>query len=126
MLTAVVLHPPRFGATAAAVDDRAALGVPGVTAVVQIDEGVAVVGETLDDAQRGLRALAVDWDDEHAERRSSEELLAEHRRLVESGEQAVVARGDGDAEDALAQAAHVIDALYELPYLAHAPMEPNN
>jgi isoquinoline 1-oxidoreductase beta subunit len=126
MLTAVVLHPPRFGATAAAVDDRAALDEPGVTAVVQIDEGVAVVGETLDDAQRGLRALRVDWNDEHAERRSSEELLAEHRRLVESGEQAVVAREDGDAEDALARAAHVIDALYELPYLAHAPMEPNN
>jgi isoquinoline 1-oxidoreductase beta subunit len=126
MLTAVVLHPPKFGATPAVVDDRAALDEPGVTAVIQIDEGVAVVGETLDDAQRGLRALRVDWDDQHAERRSSEQLLAEHRRLVESGEQAVVARQAGDAEDALAQAATVIDATYELPYLAHAPMEPNN
>jgi isoquinoline 1-oxidoreductase beta subunit len=126
MLTAVVLHPPKFGATAAAVDDRAALAEPGVTAVVRIDEGVAVVGETFDDVQRGLRALAVDWDEKNAERRSSEELLAEHRRLVESGEQAVVARQDGDVEDALARAAHVVDAIYELPYLAHAPMEPNN
>jgi isoquinoline 1-oxidoreductase subunit beta len=83
MLTAVVLHPPKFGATPAAVDDRAALAVPGVTAVIPIEEGVAVVGETFDDAQRGLRALAVDWDEQNAERRSSEELLAEHRRLVE-------------------------------------------
>jgi isoquinoline 1-oxidoreductase beta subunit len=126
MLTAVVLHPPKFGATPAAVDDRAALAEPGVTAVVPIEEGVAVVGETFDDAQRGLRALAVDWDEQNAERRSSEELLAEHRRLVESGEHAVVARQDGDAEAALAQAATVVDAIYELPYLAHAPMEPNN
>ena len=57
MLTAVVLHPPKFGATPAAVDDSAALAEPGVTAVVPIDEGIAVVGETFDDAQRGLRAL---------------------------------------------------------------------
>ena len=126
MLTAVVLHPPKFGATPASVDDSAALAEPGVTAVIPIEEGVAVVGETFDDAQRGLRALRVDWDDSNAERRSSEELLAEHRRLVESGEQAVVAREDGDVEAALAGAAHVVDAFYELPYLAHAPMEPNN
>jgi isoquinoline 1-oxidoreductase subunit beta len=126
MLTAVVLHPPKFGATPAAVDDSAALAEPGVTAVIPIDEGVAVVGQTFDDAQRGLRALRVDWNDENAERRSSEELLAEHRRLAESGEQAVVAREDGDVTAALAGAAHVVDAIYELPYLAHAPMEPNN
>ncbi|MGW2161439.1 molybdopterin cofactor-binding domain-containing protein [Nonomuraea sp. NPDC001699] len=123
MLTAVVLHPPRFGAAAARVG---ALGEPGVVAVVPVSEGVAVVGESFDAAQRGLRALNVEWDDEHAERRSSEELLAEHRRLVQSGERAVVAREDGDVEAALAAAEHRIDALYELPYLAHAPMEPNN
>jgi isoquinoline 1-oxidoreductase beta subunit len=126
MLTAVVLHPPTFGATPAAVDDRAALAEPGVTAVVPVQEGIAVVGETFDDAQRGLRALRVDWDEQDAERRSSEELLAEHRRLVISGEQAVVAREDGDVAAALAGAAQVVDAIYELPYLAHAPMEPNN
>jgi isoquinoline 1-oxidoreductase subunit beta len=126
MLTAVVLHPPKFGAIPAAVDDSAALAELGVTAVVPIAEGIAVVGETFDDAQRGLRALRVDWDEQNAERRSSEELMAEHRRLVESGEQAVLAREDGDVAAALADAAHVVDAIYELPYLAHVPMEPNN
>ena len=50
MLTAVVLHPPRFGATVASVDDQAALAEAGVTAVVPIDEGVAVVAETVADA----------------------------------------------------------------------------
>jgi isoquinoline 1-oxidoreductase subunit beta len=94
--------------------------------VVPIEEGIDVAGETFDDAQRGLRALRVDWDEQNAERRSSQELLAEHRRLVESGEQAVVARQDGDVAAALADAAHVVDATYELPYLAHVPMEPNN
>jgi isoquinoline 1-oxidoreductase subunit beta len=126
MLTAVVLHPPRFGARAASVDDQAALAEPGVTAVVPIHEGVAVVGETVADAHRGLRALTVEWDDTNAERRSSEELRAEHVRLLESGEQAVVARDDGRAEQVLADAPTVVDGTYELPYLAHAAMEPNN
>ena len=84
----MVLHPPRFGATVASVDDRAALAEAGVTAVVPIDEGLAVVAETFDDAQRALRALVVEWDDTQAERRSSPELLAEHLRLLESGESA--------------------------------------
>jgi len=60
------------------------------------------------------------------ERRSSEELLREHHRLVETGEQAVVARADGNVDNGFARATHTIDAFYELPYLAHAPMEPNN
>src|SRR4051794_4332869 len=63
MRTAVVLHPPRFGARAVSVDDQAALAEPGVTAVVPIEDGVAVVGDTVADAQRGLRALTVEWDD---------------------------------------------------------------
>ena len=126
MLTAVVLHPPRFGATVASLDDQAALAEAGVTAVVPIDEGVAVVADTVADAQRGLRALVVEWDDSHAERRSTAELLAEHLRLLESGENAVAARDEGDVDRALTDAASTVDATYTLPYLAHAPMEPNN
>jgi isoquinoline 1-oxidoreductase subunit beta len=126
MHTALVLHPPRFGATVASLDDAAALAESGVIAVVAIKEGVAVVGETVADAQRGMRALVVEWDDSHAERRSSVELLAEHLRLLESGEEAEVARDDGDAETVLAGAPTVIDGTYTLPYLAHATMEPNN
>jgi isoquinoline 1-oxidoreductase beta subunit len=87
---------------------------------------VAVVGETVADAQRGLRALNVSWDDTATERRSSSELLADHLRLLDSGEKAVVSRDDGDVEQALASAEATIDAVYTLPYLAHAAMEPNN
>jgi isoquinoline 1-oxidoreductase beta subunit len=126
MLTALVLHPPRFGATAASVDDAGALAEPGVIAVVPIEEGVAVVAETVADALRGLRALVVEWDDANAELRSTDELLAEHLRLLESGENAVTARDDGNADVALAAAAATVDGKYTLPYLAHAPMEPNN
>jgi hypothetical protein len=48
-------------------------------------------------------------------RRSSEELLREHHRLVESGERAVVARADGNVDEGFARATHTIDAFYELP-----------
>ena len=126
MLTALVLHPPRHGAKVASVDDQAALAEPGVTAVVPIAEGVAVVAETFADAYGGYRALNVEWDDTNAERRSTVELLAEHVRLLESGENAVTARDDGDVDQALADAASTVDATYTLPYLSHAPMEPNN
>jgi isoquinoline 1-oxidoreductase beta subunit len=126
MLTALVLHPPRHGAKVASVDDQAALAEAGVTAVVRIAEGVAVVAETLADAQRGLGALNVEWDDATAERRSSEQLLAEHVRAAESGDGAIVARDDGDVDQAMADAQSTVEATYTLPYLAHAPMEPNN
>jgi isoquinoline 1-oxidoreductase beta subunit len=126
MLTAIVLHPPRFGANVASVDDKAALASPGVKAVIPIEEGVAVVAATFSDAQRGLRLLEVVWDDTNAERRSSDELLKEHHRVVESGERAVVSIDLGNVAEALSKAPHVVDAFYELPYLAHAPMEPNN
>jgi isoquinoline 1-oxidoreductase subunit beta len=126
MLTALVLHPPRHGATVASVDDQAAVAEAGVIAVVRIAEGVAVVAETLADALRGFRALNVDWDDAAAERRSSEQLLAEHVRLAQSGDGAIVARDDGDVEQAMADAASTVEATYTLPYLTHAPMEPNN
>jgi hypothetical protein len=86
MLTAIVLHPPRFGARVASVTYWAALAEPGVKAVIPMEEGVAVVAETFADAQRGLVSLKVEWNDERAEQRSSEELLRAHRRPVESGE----------------------------------------
>jgi isoquinoline 1-oxidoreductase subunit beta len=126
MLTAVVLHPPRFGARMASINDAAALAHPGVKAVVPIGEGVAVVADTFADAQAALHLLDVVWDDRDSERRSSEQLLAEHGRLVSSGEGATVAIDIGSVADGFAQGKNSIDVLYELPYLAHAPMEPNN
>jgi isoquinoline 1-oxidoreductase beta subunit len=126
LLTALVLHPPRFGAKVASVDDRQAVSETGVIAVVPIETGIAVVGETLADAQRGLRALNVEWDDSDAETRSTAELQAEHLRLLETQEGSTISTDEGDVETALAAAESTIDVIYTLPYLAHAPMEPNN
>ena len=122
MRVALLERPPRFGATVAAVDDAAAKAVPGVVRVVQVPQGVAVVAESFWAAHKGREALKVTWDETHAEKRGSAELMAEYRRLAEGP--ASPARRDGDAAKALAGAAKRVSASFEFPYLAHAPMEP--
>ena len=125
MKTAVVLRAPRFGAKVQSVDPQAAKALPGVVDVVQIPTGVAVVGSDMWSAKKGREALQVVWDESAAERRGSAELIAEYRRLARVDE-AVDVMKQGDVTAALAGAAHVVDAEFEFPYLAHAPMEPLN
>ncbi|HYF55772.1 MAG TPA: molybdopterin cofactor-binding domain-containing protein [Salinarimonas sp.] len=124
MLTAVVTRPSRFGGRVQTIDDAAARAVPGVVDVVRIPTGVAVVARDTWSALRGREALAVTWDDSRAETRSSEALAAEYRALAEKSGATAASRGD--AGRALARAARVVEAAYDFPYLAHAPMEPLN
>ena len=122
MLVALLKRPPLFGATVKSFDPTAASAVPGVVKVVQVPHGVAVVAKSFWAAKQGRDALVVDWDDTHAERRSSSEMMNEYRRLAE--QPAPSARKLGDAVRAIKNAAHTVSASYEFPYLAHAPMEP--
>lgn len=122
MLTAVIARPPVFGATVKAVDKTAALKVPGVTDVVEVPAGVAVLGKGFWAVRQGRAALRVDWDESQAEHRGSDELLAEYRALVQKP--GLAARRDGDPAAAFAAAARTFEAVYEFPFLAHAPMEP--
>jgi isoquinoline 1-oxidoreductase beta subunit len=124
MLTAVVLHPPRFGARVKAVRDRRARDSGGVVDVLQIPSGVAVLATDFWSAKKGRDLLEVDWDESGAVRHSSTNLMGEYRALADKSGPA--ARNDGDASAALAGAAKVIEATYEFPYLAHATMEPMN
>jgi len=122
MLVALLKRPPLFGATVKSFDPTAASAVPGVVKVVQVPHGVAVVARSFWAAKQGRDALVVDWDDTHAEKRSSSEMMNEYRRLAE--QPALSARKVGDAVPAIKNAAHTVSASYEFPYLAHAPMEP--
>jgi isoquinoline 1-oxidoreductase beta subunit len=122
LLTAVIARPPLFGATVKSFDKAGAAAVPGVTDVVQVPSGVAVVARGFWAAHQGREALEVEWDESRAERRGTDELLAEYRALA--GKPGATARRDGDPTAALAGAAKVFEAVYEFPYLAHAPMEP--
>jgi isoquinoline 1-oxidoreductase beta subunit len=122
MLTALIARPPRFGAVVKTFDATAARAVPGVTHVVQVPAGVAVVATGFWAARKGRDALEVTWDERRAETRGSDELYAQYRERART--QGLPARRDGDVGEALHGAARVIEAYYEFPYLAHAPMEP--
>ncbi len=122
MLTALIARPPRFGATVKSFDAIGSRRVKGVTHVVQVPSGVAVVATSFWAARKGREALRVTWDENRAERRGSDDLFAAYRVLA--GGSGRPARREGDVARALRSAAKVFEAVYEFPYLAHAPMEP--
>jgi isoquinoline 1-oxidoreductase beta subunit len=122
MLVAVIKRPPRFGGTVRSFDAVPALAVPGVVKVVQVPRGVAVIAKNFWAARQGREALTVEWDETHAEKRSSADIMAEYRALADKP--GVPARQQGDTATAIGKAAQKLSASYEFPYLAHAPMEP--
>jgi len=124
LLTAVVAHPPRFGARVKSFDAAKAKAVKGVTDVVAIPQGVAVLAPDFWTAKTGRDALTVQWDETGAFKLGSPEIMAEYRKLAAT--LGLSARKDGDVNRALAGAAKTLEAAYEFPYLAHAAMEPMN
>jgi isoquinoline 1-oxidoreductase beta subunit len=128
MLTAVVLHPPRFGAKLKSFDAAKAKAVKGVQNVVAfstpVSNGVAVLAKDYWTAKKGRDALTAEWDEAAAFRLGSTEIMSEYKKLAATP--GAPARREGDADQALASAARTIEAAYEFPYLAHAAMEPMN
>ncbi len=124
MRVAVIARPPRFGGKPGAVDAAKTKAVKGVTDVVTIPGGVAVVATSTWAAIKGRTALQVTWDEAAADKRGTNELIAEYKALA--AKPGLPVRKDGDAEKAIAGAKTVIDAEFVFPFLAHAPMEPLN
>jgi isoquinoline 1-oxidoreductase beta subunit len=124
MLTAVVARPPRFGGKVKTFDATKARSVPGVVDVVEIPEGVAVVAADSWTAGRGRDALSITWDDGAAEMRGSSDLFSEYRELLKTPGR--TAQKKGDIEGAWTKSVQILEATFEFPYLAHAPMEPLN
>lgn len=123
-LIALVARAPRFGGVVKGFDPTAARAVPGVVDVVQIGAGIAVVAEGFWAASKGRNALKIEWDESAAEKRGTAELLAEYKALAMTP--GLVAARTGEGEAALAKAARRLEATFSFPYLAHAPMEPEN
>ena len=123
MLTALVARPPVWNARLEAFDRKAALGVPGVIAVVPISSGIAVAASSFWAAHKGREALKARWA-EPAEKVSTDTLRRDWTALLAKPGSPAAARGD--AETALGLGTQRLAAVYELPYLAHAPMEPLN
>ena len=124
LLTAVIAFPPSFGAKMVSFDASAAKKVKGVTDVVAVPEGVAVVARSTWAAQQGRRALKVTWDESAGAQLDSEALLAHYRELA-TQPGTPFAKPAAAATPAPA-AAKSIEAVYEFPFLAHAPMEPQS
>lgn len=124
MLTCVIARPPRFGAKVKSFDPAPAMAVSGVKEVIAVSQGVAVLATGYWPAKKGTAALKIEWDDTGKETRSSAALLEEFKTLADTT--GAVARNEGDVAAELAKAATIIEATFTFPYLAHAPMEPND
>ncbi len=124
MRTALIARSPVFGGKVKSFDAAKAKQVPGVEQVVQVPSGVAVVASNFWSAKVGRDALRIEWDLGPGAELGSEKLLASYRAQARTG--GAVAAEKGDAEAALAAAPKRIEAEYDVPYLAHAPMEPLN
>ncbi len=125
LLTAVMIHPPLFGATVRSFDAARAKTMQGVVDVVQTPRGIAVVADNMWRAMRAREAVTVVWDESKAEKRSSKDLMGEYRTIAKGAGKAN-ATNVGDADAAMRGAAKVVEATFEFPYLAHAALEPMN
>ena len=125
LLTAVMIHPPKFGAEVTNFDAAKAKAFDGIVDVVQTPRGIAVVGQNMWAALKGRDLVTVEWNEAKAEQRGTAEIMAEYNKLAD-GPAKATARNDGDAAAALASAAKVVEGHYEFPYLAHASIEPLN
>lgn len=114
---------PVFGGKVAKVDDSAARKIPGVQKIVVLDDLVAVVGDHMWAAKKGLDALVIDWDEGPNVRISSKEIWDDLRAASEKD--GAVAKSVGDIAKGLATG-DKLEGSYELPFLAHATMEPVN
>jgi isoquinoline 1-oxidoreductase beta subunit len=114
---------PVFGGKVGKVDDSAAKKIPGVRQIVVLDDLIAVVGDHMWAAKKGLDALVIDWDEGPNARLSSKDIWQDLRAASEKD--GAVAKSEGDIAKGLATG-EKLEAAYELPFLAHAAMEPIN
>ena len=124
MQYAVLERCPVFEGKVASFDATAAKAVPGVKQVVHISNGVAVVADNTWSAMQGRKALKVQWNEGAMANTSSATIHKMFADLL--GKPGAEALNTGDAEVTLAGAAKKIEALYDAPYLSHAPMEPHS
>lgn len=123
LLHAAIAQVPVFGGSVKAVDDAKARGMRGVKKIVTGDDFVAVVADNWWRAQQAVGALTIEWDPGDNGAVSSDSIMAFLRAGLDATD-VPVARRDGDAAQALAKAAKVVEAEYYAPYLNHATMEP--
>jgi isoquinoline 1-oxidoreductase subunit beta len=124
MLFALVARPPVFGGKVVSFDATETLKIKGVRAAEQVPSGVAVIADRFWPAKLGREKLKITWDEGENAKLSTSQMLADFSK--QSATPGIVAKKTGDPAAALAAAAKTITAEYDVPYLAHAMMEPLN
>lgn len=124
MKVAAVMLCPIVGGTLESVDPAPALAVKGVREVLRTDNSVAVVADHMGAARKGLAALQIKWDGGANAKVSSASMLEDMKAA--SLQPGVEVRQVGNAEDALKKAAQKVEVIYQVPFLAHACLEPVN
>jgi len=124
MLVAVVARSPVFGGKVKSFDATKAKSIPGFVDAVQVPSGVAVLGQHFWAAKQGRDALAIEWDEGVGASLSTAGMRDQYRKLAATPGK--TAKSEGDVDAALKNAPAAIEAEYEVPFLAHAPMEPLN
>ncbi|MDA9297660.1 molybdopterin-dependent oxidoreductase [Pseudomonadales bacterium] len=122
---AVVRRSPVAGAKLKSVDKSAALNMPGVTDVIEISSGVAVVAEKYWQAKTAAAKLAPVWEEVALSKINSSDVRADYNQAMQQDD-GVVDTDEGDVQAGLAAADHIVEAEYWAPFLAHAPLEPMN
>ncbi len=125
MLYAAIIQCPVFKGSLRWVDESKMSGMKGVRRVVKLADAVAVIADSWWQAQRAAQALPVSWDFAENSTVSSGSIRA-HLQAGLTATDARVGRNDGDVERALAHTIKRVEADYEVPFLAHATMEPQN
>jgi isoquinoline 1-oxidoreductase beta subunit len=123
LVNAFAIHGPVYGAKPRTVTADAAKRRPGVIAVVTLDWGVAVVAEKFWQARAAAADVEVTWDAGHVAGLDTAVMQKAMREHTGKGQ---VSKDDGDAGEAIDRAEVVVGGVYEAPYLAHAPLEPQN
>jgi isoquinoline 1-oxidoreductase subunit beta len=121
---ATLAQSPVFGGRVKNVDDAAAKAVKGVRQIVRLDDAVAVVADHMGAAKKGLAALVIEWDDGPHTKLGTDDILHDLERATQKP--GAVAQNIGDIAKGMASAATKVEATYQVPFLAHATMEPMN
>ena len=121
---ATLAQSPVFGGRVKSVDDTAAKAVKGVRQIVRLDDAVAVVADHMGAAKKGLAALKIEWVEGPHAKLSTDEIASELQKATLSS--GAIAQNIGNVEEGMAGAVTKVEATYEVPFLAHATMEPMN
>src|SRR5712675_839003 len=121
---ATLAQSPVFGGRVKSVDDAAAKAIKGVRQIVRLEDAVAVVADHMGAANKGVSALQITWDEGQYAKLTTAAIA--HELEAATRNPGAVAQNIGDADQAMASAATKVEATYEVPFLAHATMEPMN